>query len=224
MDVKIDFSDYPDSNGRKLGCSGNTAFLPICFRIWVQDQGITKTRLAGFFSSFPTTASSGTGQLAIFSTELGGVTIVQTYDYQNTQDQSSELFAHFHAESGESVSGHSFFTQKGPEDSALKTLIASTALRASDDLNDVPDGTLHFFNRFLEDQDFWNGTVDAQNVTSFGFEKSFSDVCALISTGNRADLAECLGAGLSIDDLTFLPFASAGDLSVPASLPANPTF
>jgi hypothetical protein len=61
----IDFADFDlDGDGKPEGCSGHTAALPICLRIWLDGERF----LAGRLDAIPNSAGPGAGRLTVRKT------------------------------------------------------------------------------------------------------------------------------------------------------------
>jgi hypothetical protein len=232
--VKIDFADFDlDGDGKTEGCSGNTAGLPICFRVWTND---TRT-LAGFFTAFPTDENQGAGRLRIgLSSEgfnQGGAAI---YDHKDPLKKTSESFFIFASGSLGAdgrpqvlLTTHTIANQVGLDETANKTLqtsvedrglveaFAGDVIHASDDIN-----TLKYVGRWREDNDFWSGSLQ----TTFSQLSNFSAICARISTGDESVEANCRDLSIDVTNLPFVTFAKDSDVGFPSvdAFPESPTF
>lgn len=227
-DIKIDFADFGGQ-----GCSGHTAGLPICYRIWFDGE----QRMAGVFTKFPTALSSGAGQfrLIFHKPEEGGGAEPATdvyfgviYDHSDPLAKTTETFERA-VLAGEPVnppdpvpSFHVEVSQEGPDETAKKLFRLSLDGISTDFASEVT-GTpadLRYTGRWREDNDFWSGSIATQNIEL----QNFSDVCASISTGNSSNPLNCLDLGIDVADIPFLDFLTSDDIGLPDDFPVGPTF
>jgi hypothetical protein len=227
IDIKIDFADFDlDGDGLNEGCVGHTAGLPICFRIWF--SGVQ--RMAGLFTKFPTEDNLGAGE---YRTVIRGETgpdlyIAVTYDHSDPLVKSTEFFEKVvppgaPIESDSALPNfHVQTSQEGPDAIARKTLKMSIDNIEPDFSNDVTGTPADFkyIGRWREDNDFWSGSDTSQNIDI----QNFSDICALISTGNPSNELNCVDMGIDVADIPFLDFLTTEDIRLPADFPASPTF
>jgi len=222
--VKIDFSDF-NFDGKTASCSGNTAALPICFRVWANDN----KRLAGVFTAFPTDSNEGAGLFIgtkLDSKDAEGVESGLTrvfYDRTDPSNPVTEISLGVGLSSGPSdppdflIKAHALTTQTGPEGHTVKAVFVS----ASVDLGGGSASTGQYVGRFKEAADFWSGTVDLKNPST---PRTFSDQCAQISSGFGVLRSDCLNLGIDIDGLPFIDFMNPTDVLLPADFPNTPTF
>lgn len=220
IDIKIDFADFGGN-----GCSGHTAALPVCFRIWFNGE----RRMAGLFTKFPTPDNPGAGSYRTSAQgddpEADVVNIAVTYDHSDPFDKFTEIFEKGSSSSGTETASPGFHiqvSQEGADATARKTLLMSgdgLSPEFSSDVTGVP-ANIQYVGRWREDNDFWSGSVATQNVDI----QNFSDVCALISTGNSSNQLNCLDLGIDVADIPFLDFLTLDDIGFPADFQVSPTF
>lgn len=230
VNVKIDFSPY-DEDGNGLldeNCSGNTAALPICYRIWFNG----KRALSGIFlNSIPTDDNSGDGRFRGLPTVklLGVIPFVASVDYdvRDPNDKRAEYFVGVKpdVQGGEpfqeiptklsdlGTTLHLTVAQSGPEESALKSISGSIERIGGG------GGKESHIGRWREDDDFWSGSRDLS-----GIDLDFKAACAKISTGLVVDSLECVDRGIDVTDVDFLDFLTIADIAFPADFPTTPEF
>ncbi len=230
--LKLDFSNFDfDGDGKDEGCSGHTAALPICMRLWVSTPSIAggayQRRLEGVFTAFPTPQDPGAGRLRgtnLFATnDQGGdkdPLFQVIYDRTDPLSLAAELFFG----SGRSslsppdfdIKAHALTTQVGPVDHAIKTLFLSGT-------TDLGGGTSvgQYLGKFRVDADFWGGSVDLQNPSS---HTAFQDKCAQISSGNEVPIGDCQNLNIDVGATGFLDFLNPNDILLPDDFPNAPTF
>jgi hypothetical protein len=235
-DIKIDFADFDfDGDGLTEGCSGNTAGLPICFRVWFSGE----QQMAGLFTRFPTALNQGAGQFrAIVHVPAEKTTggspaqdgyVGVLYDDSVPPAKSTEIFLR-EVLAGDAVNQknpdapdfHLKTTQEGPDETARKSLLVSAAgysPAAFREVTGVPND-LQYVGQWREDNDFWSGSASTHNIDL----QNFSDVCALISTGNPSNLLNCVDLNIDVADIPFLDFLTTDDVALPADFPKSPTF
>ena len=211
--VHFDFADFGGE-----GCSGHTAALPVCFRVWVSGERF----MAGRFDALPTDASAGSGRLtlrkaaALPGGEQGtGITASWT---QAGTDRTLEIWWGVPSDDAKTFVAfrHATVAAVGPDATATKTL------NLFDELVSVPKpSSLRWVGRYREDQDLWTGLMEATGffIDMLGLE-SFPAACASIATG--AEATGCDAAGLSIADVPSLTPAAAADVTLPEEFPAQP--
>jgi hypothetical protein len=224
-DVKIDFSDYDfDGDGTSEGCSGHTAALPICFRIWFDGA----RRMAGLFTEFPTKDNPGAGHFKVIGEDRF---IGVSYNHADPKNLETDFSFAELAKPGETFSidfsetFHIALAQTGPKETALKTVnISAESDKGSFQVSPTigTSSPFQYLGRFLEDADFWSGkTVDAA-----GDVGTFENICAEISNGAKADRDNCLRLGIDVGEIPFLDFVTDKEVLPPstANFPAGPTF
>lgn len=224
VNVKIDFSNYGGES-----CSGNTAELPVCYRIWFNDKRV----LAGvFLKAFPTDDNQGAGRFTGISpsrylTLIPFVTSVD-YDVVDPLAKQAEYYVAFPRLSEENpeiddipmdksellVSAHIFIQQTGPIQSALRIIFSS--------LESFMEETQTFKNisQWLEDDNFWSGSQE----TSDTGDEDFLGACALLSTGLVVETQNCIDRNIDVTGLEFIDFLEISDLAFPPDFPPSPTF
>lgn len=222
--VKIDFATFDlDGDGDNEDCAGHTAEVPICYRIWLNDDPL----MAGLFEEFPTEDNAGAGRFRLSTLFLSAeelsenpVSLQVIYDHTDSENKSNELLTtgtnnELDASLGPQFTMHVLVTQEGPDATALKTFNMSTTFEGG------TSGTVLFDNigQWLEDEDFWMGSVDLFLLETI----AFSDACAQISTGNLVDSRECEDRDLSLEGVDFVDRVQDADVALPDDLPEDPT-
>ncbi len=241
-DIKIDFADYDfDNDGVAEGCSGNSQTLPICVRMWVDD----KRYLAWVYETFPywdfntNTANEipGLGRFKIVgaqSIEHNGGNYTAThvdYDRQSDLHTSFDAFGWginvfslrvtgIHIQIGSDV---------GADVDAAKLVKRYGQNYAIDMDGDSQFDTLgNYLSRYREGYDFWSGSTT--NGLIFGYLGLWLDLnnqCAVISTGNGTDTANCDNVGGErisvgeIDPITGQIVVAPGNLQFPSVVVQN---
>jgi hypothetical protein len=221
----VDLSDFDlDGDGNTEGCSGHSAALPICLRIWLDGERF----LAGRLDAFPGATSPGAGRLTIRKTSTmpageDGMGVSVIFDHTDPNNISSEMF--WGMPSNEMGSEqivavrHVLLTKTGEPTAAVCTL------NLADEMAVTGTNTLRYLVRYRVDQDLWSGSVEAQGMFSsmLGIE-SFDDVCVDSTTGQQVADTLCTAAGISISGLTSVPIAGPDSVALPADFPSQPTF
>ncbi len=239
-DVKIDFADFDfDNNGAMEGCSGHTASLPICARMWIDDERYS----AWVFATYPVVddpataeneAAPGTGRFKIYIAgnpgEPDGYGKVN-YDFQDPLTLLSEAFIVLLYGDNTAMGLHERVTQHGAAATALKQVGYNQAIDNIADANPTNlIGIGDYLAQFREGYDYWSGSIhglDATNPTVMGPLKNLDNQCALISTGNGTAEGDCTTVGgidISVGALPFLTPVTFSDVAVPNDFPALPTF
>lgn len=210
INVKIDFSDY---GGR--GCSGHTAALPICYRIWYDGQRV----LFGQFDTFPTREVPGAGDLTGigFSDILinSGLQVSVKYDFVLPLVKKVDLA--FYLQNFEEPEFSSLsrvqLDQVPSDDSLLKTFSSS---RRSDF-----SGLEQLNGRWIDAEDYFSTSRNSEySDPYFNFEAA----CAYIPTGIVVERGICLGLGIDVGGLGFAPLPDPSEFAFPPDFPVNPTF
>lgn len=210
--LKIDFSDYDfNGNGVEEGCSGDTAALPICYRIWADGRRV----LAGMFEkTFPVPGNTGAGRFVgvPVDTDFDFTHVpAAVYDHRDPLKKTTEMFIVFPDEA-DTVFPHALVTQVGPEESALKTVNVNSG-----------DDVFRAVGRWFEDEDFWIGSFEDPFDASPDFDQ-FENQCAVISTGAAAPPEACESLGLDISTVKPVRPTRFQDTLFPADFPERPTF
>jgi len=232
LGLKMDFANFDfDGDGVSEGCSGHTAALPICMRIYVSNPtlagGAYQRRLEAVFTSFPTDNNPGAGRLRGTQlqskddqgAESGLFQVI--YDRTDSTNLSNELF--FGAGRSESnpndfvIKAHALTTQMGPVDHAIKTLLLS----GSTDFGGGTSSVGQYIGKFRVDADFWGGTVDIENPSG---TEAFQDKCAQISSGNEVPIGDCQNLNIDVGQTGFIDFLNPADVMFPADFPNSPPF
>lgn len=209
--ARLNFDDFDlDGIGGAEGCSGHTASLPICVRVWV-DDGVVESRLfAARFDEFPLPENPGAGSLRGQDITFGGVDsgtqTAANYDWADPLNKFTDSYfgfideKSFGTEVGLPI--RAFASQAGPDATALKTTNGSAL---DPEINSFGKG----FGRWREDRDFWIGSFQSNDPP-----REFRDQCARISTGEGVSTELfCDPLDLNTAGLDFLPFATYSDLA-----------
>lgn len=224
-EVRIDFGDFDfDGDGVSEGCSGHTAALPVCARMWIDGQRY----LAWVFDSYPYAAGAalpGSGRFKIYGTQSGGydITFAINYAREEPEDLMTELFLRGDLAGGvltrpRLIESHTEVSQIGPADGALKRINSSGTIDMTN--TGGPVAYSRYLGQFIEGQDFWSGSID----DNFALQTNFTNQCAQLSLGEVADVSNCDALGISVGDTPFVRFLEDTDLLIPPDFPAGPTF
>ncbi len=229
--IKIDFGDFDfNADGVKDGCSGHTAALPICARLWVDDVRY----LAWVFDTYPDDTIPGVGRFKLFEPEEAGGQLVTAfhYDQRDLENRVHEAFARMTIPQAPLVGigdGHMEIAQIGPAATALKRINSYSTTYGTE--NGVPmpayDGSLTYLGQYKEGSDYWSGSFAATGVYRgmLALPPDFLNVCAVISTGNAAEvLGICDDLGISVVDIAVVRPLVDSDISMPPDFPEAPTF
>ncbi|MFO1462841.1 MAG: hypothetical protein U1F66_03625 [bacterium] len=228
--VKIDFGAYPNRLG--VACSGHTAKVPICYRMWFNG----KRAFAGvFLNTIPTDLNSGDGFIQGFSpvTIIGAPFVTaMNYDLRDPNFHTAEFFAGVkevksppfeeipEQENEFTATIHLAMRQEGPPSSALKLINASS--------RDYENGSLDHeernIARWREGEDLWSGTRDLTPLDDFSGFGEFFAACARISSGLVVNSSFCEASGIHVGPVEFLDFFEIGDVLFPSDFPLTPTF
>ena len=228
--IKIDFASFDaDADGTDDHCSGHTAALPICYRIW----GNFGT-LGGRFDTFPTEASAGLGRFRFRTLEPEPTFIGIIYDHRDPLAKTSEQFTLVLPEDPlllpEEISSfddvafhlshHDLAAQEGPDESAVKTVKVSTDAGSGD--------FSEYVGRWKEGDNFWSGLLDVAGGFETGSVFDLSNpTCARISTGNQTSRVDCINLGIDVGTPVkegFIDFLTLDDVRFPDNFPDSPTF
>ena len=217
--ARLNFADFDlDGINGTEGCSGHTAALPICVRVWA-DDGTQESRLLGArFDDFPIPTNPGSGSLRGQDITFGGVgsmaQVAANYDHLDPEDRFTDSFFGFLEGDPENptlpFSIRGFVAQLGPDPTALKTTNGNSIDQSSGSFGKG-------FGRWFENQDLWIGSFQSNDPP-----KDFRDQCALIPSGEGVDGGLCSAIGLNTDGLDFLNFTTISDLQFfdfPATAP-----
>lgn len=212
--LSIDFAKYDFDGDGNLDCSGNTAVLPICYRVWVGNE----RRIAGIFEQqIPTSSQTGAGRFIADSVDLGTAKITRVranYDFVDPLDLLNEVFLPSDDSGDETLDGpvaHTVARQEGSAATSKKTVNFS--------LGPLVNGV----TQWREGSDFWLGTINEFVDVSPDFE-SLDNQCATISTQEAAPNPSCTSVGLNLAGLEFPSVGSLADLEFPADFPLTPNF
>jgi len=222
-DVKIDFSDFDyDGNGSKEGCSGHTAALPICMRIWFGGEPF----MEAVFSDFPTESSPGAGRFKAVVLGTGGdagVRFAFNYNHSDPLNKNTESLLFVPPEDFAKTYRRSQISEVGPEG------VAKKSINFSDEsfFDSTTPSTIKYIGRFLQDPDplqiFWSGSLDISPDLQTPTLTNVSDVCAQVATGNGVLEGTCQDIGIDTTGTSFIDFAKDADFAF-FDFPLNPTF
>ncbi len=233
LTIKMDFADYP-FDGKDPGCSGNTATLPVCLRLWVNGERF----IAAVFTEFPTQDKPGAGRLRARKAEVlgggeAGFLAAFNYDHHDPLNRTTEFFAGVPGgENGTNDPNNivalrrALVTEVGVEGQAEKTVTFSDVFHNSALPNDLH---LQYLGDYLQNEDFWSGSLQEDQIVQdlLGLTP-VTDQCARISQGDGVDRGTCvdLGIDVQVKQLTFADFPTISDMELPplSAFPATPTF
>lgn len=198
-----------DNDGVLEGCRGDTASLPLCIRIWL-DDGTTEYRLlAARFDAFPTETNPGAGSLRgkdlSFSGPGAPVQVAADFNHVDPEDKFTDsFFTVLDVEANPAdpaiVYGiRAFASQLGPDASAIKTTNAI-------------DGSSQGLGRWREDDDYWSGSFHEFASGSGDPTTSFTNECAYIPSGEGVAVDFCDDRGISVGNLPFVSFPAENDV------------
>lgn len=205
--IKIDFAPYrfdaSDTSGAGLDCSGNTAGLPICYRIWIDDV----RALAGIFYEVPEGENPGIGRFKGFPIEkdVEGM-VASNYDHFNPLAKETEIF---------SVNGRELGHGIQNEDSVGENVFVTLNLA------------------FLEAQNATRNVAKFERSSQFiGLSQESNEpqlmnylgICADLITKLVVDPGFCQATGVDVSGIPFTDFATVSDTALPDDFPPSPTF
>jgi hypothetical protein len=214
--VRMNFENFGGE-----GCSGNTAVLPICLRMWFDEGSGFRRKMQGAFTAL-TRIDAATGELTAGHFRIvDGANLFSavTFDRQNPDEKKETDYflgiTGVDSEGNPTVLGfgiHAFARQSGPDATALKTVNAVE----SDESSGVEDQGI---GQWLENDDYWSGSFVSNDPEN---PQDFHDVCAQISTGNPVDNGLCVDRGIDTAGIDFVPFATLEDVVFTADFPPAP--
>ncbi len=226
VNVKIDFTPYEGET-----CSGNTAELPVCYRIWFNDK---RALIGVFLKAFPTPENPGAGRFRGISPTkyLGLVPFAANVSYDVVDPSNKEAEYYVGIPKGPDnpedpfpfedvpkdksellLTAHLLINQMGLDFSALKIIFGSIE-------NFIFNFEVQDIGRWREDDNFWSGSVETTEPN----EPDFQAACALLSSGIVVDQQECIDRSIDVEGLNFIPFVEISDLAFPPDFPPSPTF
>jgi len=209
--LKISFADFDfNQDGLDEGCSGHTAALPICYRIWINDA----PKIAGLFETYPEPDNPGKGRFkgSLLSGAEGVLGAI--YDHRDQENILAEIFAgeRVNASTGELFDvGHVVATQVGPAVSAVKTL--NIAFVNQDDLENQ-------VGRFREDKEFLSLSLESSKHP----EDNFTAACIDLSDKLVVEEAVCEDSGINVRDIDFTDPPTVNDVVLPPDAVLPPPF
>jgi hypothetical protein len=222
VEFKADFSDFDfDGDGKKEGCSGHTAGLPICMRFYADGE----KQIAAVFTEFPTETNPGAGRLMGLNVTHGvflfpkGDFLGITYDVHDpSEGRSIDLQLRenpANLEGGDrDLKFHLALDQQGEESTALKTVNVNFTM------NDGGPRVVQVVARWREDQDLWSGTIRREEPESGLTE--LTNQCVNLLTGDGAGRIECIDLGVDVGTLAFPPLPDETTLFLPEDFPEFP--
>jgi hypothetical protein len=229
--IKILFDPLDfDNDGALEPCSGNTAALPVCAFIWLDNERLAAWIIEGYaFDDDPATPENedtiGKGRFKVFREEGTGSTAFTVF-YEQTSE-SEKTIEHFLTaqitlnEKEMEAESHIKIAESLLDSSILKRIDANLTLSVPAD-----DFTVNsqYLGQFLEGTDLWSGSFDGEFLTSGGTEPvQFVNQCVRISTGELADDPNaCDDRGISVGDDPFIRAFLPSDVSVPNEFQATP--
>ena len=238
-DVKVSFADFDFyANGTKYGCSGHTAALPICVRMWIDDERY----LAWVFDSYPyfddlnteeIDDGPGQGKFKIFYFNvmelfIGADLYARTdYDFEVEEykrgDLSIRIYKPEDPDYGIDIYDVRWRTrtiESGPAATALKQI----AIYQAEVLKLGPDsGVANYMAQYREGYDLWSGSVLC--VPESSLLPNIDDQCAYITSAEEAPEGECADVGgidIRVGGIPFLDPLDLADVSIPSDFPLEP--
>ncbi|MFO1462886.1 MAG: hypothetical protein U1F66_03855 [bacterium] len=202
--IKIDFARYRyDDAGQGLNCSGNTAALPICYRIWINDI----RTVAGIFYAVPEGENPGSGVFKGFPIErvVDGM-IGSNYNHQNPLAKETEIFTNQVTELG-----HGILNEDALAEDVFVTINLAFAEKEERTRNTA---------KFLRGGQYI-GLSQESNSPSL---MNYIGACADLMTRLVVDPALCVGEGVDVSAIPFIDFTVPGDTLLPADFPSTPPF
>jgi hypothetical protein len=222
--VKIDFGDFDyDGSGGAEGCSGHTAELPICMRLWVDGERF----LAAVFYDFPTDSNPGAGRFKILLPESSGgdagVRFAFDYDHSDPLNKRTESLLFTPGSSFAKTFRRAQISQEGPEGAAKKSINYSDQFF----FNSLFPDSVRYVGSFLQDSDpsqvFWSGSLELSDNLETPALSEISGVCAQAATGNGVLVGTCQDLGIDTTGIDFIDFAVEEDFEF-FDFPNSPTF
>ncbi|MCE9625643.1 MAG: hypothetical protein K8R69_09375 [Deltaproteobacteria bacterium] len=204
--IKIDFAPYQyDASGTGLNCSGNTAGLPICYRIWIDDV----PTLAGLFLAIPKDDNPGIGQFKGLPLDdrLEG-SVGSLYDHLDPAAISTEVFT---AVNGFRELGHGLLDAITTQDVTFTTINFSF-LENQNTTRDVA--------RYRDDQNFISISQESTNPGILNYIAACGDLLTRLVIDSNI----CVNAGIDVTGIDFVDFATPADVTLPADFPVVPPF
>lgn len=228
-ELKLDFADFDlDGLNGAEGCSGHTAELPVCVRMWLDGERL----VAWVFDTYPLPASGGNPAnpgKSRFRLLFPVFTIIYQFaidlDHRDPLNVSNEFFSKtvtIDANSWHISQKHMDIYQQGEQVTALKGLNLDWRFDEFD-LTDtlISESSLQYLGQFREGSDFWSGSILGFHSIDGTFGET--DLCAQISTGNRADSSECDAVGITATGIPFVTPLVDADVEF-YDFPETPTF
>lgn len=219
LELKLDFADFDGE-----GCSGHTAALPVCLRMWAGGAPF----LQAVFDQFPTEETPGSGRLTLLVNERlpGGGTgerFVFEYDHSDPLNKGTESLLFTPETSFAKSFRRAQISQIGPEGFSKKSINYSDQF-FFDPSN--PD-SVRYIGRFLQDPDpaqvFWSGSLELSANLELPELSEISGACAQVLTGNEVLAGTCRDLGIDTAGIGFIDFAQESDFEF-VDFPSVPTF
>jgi hypothetical protein len=239
-EVKIDFSPFDfDNDGSLEPCSGHTATLPICARVWLDDLRFVAWIFESYpFPDDPNTAANekdiGSGRFkaflrAVSQDKVQRAAFTVNYEQAGVDEKTIDHFLDVTLKSEKApffnipaetpvhvdVENHTEVSQSPLSESLLKRINTSRHLTVRDleTMEIVEDGEfgLQYLGQFLEGEDFWSGSI----ADLIGGAEEFTDACARISTGLVVEQSFCDDLDIRVLDAPFVRPFEDSDVAVP---------
>ena len=232
-DVKISFADYDfNNNGTTYGCSGHTAALPVCARMWIDDEQY----LAWVFDTYnypddPATTedetSVGRGKFKLFYFNVQELMIGADlyervdYDFEDPAFKRADTFVRILKVSD---------TENYDLRARVRTTETGLALKQIAEYYesigaDADDGLVNYIAQYREGYNLWSGTFESRNPVD-GFSKgNIYDQCAYITTAYAAPYTSCQnvdGVDITVGGIPFLDPFDPAYVAIPGDFPLNP--
>jgi len=225
VEFKIDFSDFDfDNDGAKEKCSGHTAALPVCMRIYADGE----RQIAGVFTAFPTETNPGAGRLmglnvthAVFPFPKGDFLGLNYDAHDPSAGKSVEFLVRGNPDNpgggGKGIKFHLALDQVGEEATSLKTV------NINFELEDGGTSVVQCVARWKEDRDFWSGTLHRDPPDPDAGD-DITNQCVNLLTADGVETSECAAIGIDVTGLDFIPLPDETTLFLPEDFPESPSF
>lgn len=220
VQIKVDFAPFDfDDDGVKEACSGHTAALPICMRIYA--DGVKQ--FAAVFTDFPTETNPGAGRLmglnitnSVFLFPKDSFLGINYDLHDPSSGKSVEYLVRENPEhpSGEELEFHLSFDQVGEESVSLKTINFNLAGEI---------GAQQGVFRWKEDDEFWSGRIHTTAPDESGLT-DLDNQCVNLNSGDGLERSQCIGAGVDVGEIPFVSLPDETTLFLPEDFPESPPF
>ena len=250
--VKIDFANFDFNNSGSADdehCSGNTATLPVCVRLWLGGAPF----IAGVIEEYPNSEienpTIGKGRFKMRVQNFEGYKSLFAYNYEQIAADGSKNVEYFFKtekvpSSPYSIADfyeffdfelwnwHSQIFQIGPSDAAFKGLNLNSVLFLANPLGGLGVGEVDskYIGQYVEGHESWSGSEVNQFVGSGGvldLSPPVTNLCARLTDFIQLDEGECSNVGgydIRVDDKPFVELLQDSDVAFPIDFPSTPTF